>query len=158
MQGQGYSITKTREGNDVNDLVKRNINDQKLQSVTIDLAFAFARTRDPGGRLSNQDVENAIKIVTGSGSPQARLELLDKVAEDMDRGLRTKVAVARERNYAPADSSWQAYEEARAAYQGIGASAAAAQPGAAPAASGPPPGMSKEQFTAWKRANPNWKP
>jgi polyhydroxyalkanoate synthesis regulator phasin len=158
MQGQGYSITRTREGNDVSDLVKRNINDQKLQSVTIDLAFAFARTRDPGGRLSNQDVENAIKIVAGTGSPQARLAVLDQSAKNMDRLVREKVKSAKERGYDPTDSAWQTYEEAIATYQGIGASAAGAQPSAAPAVSGPPAGMSREQFLAWKRANPNWKP
>jgi hypothetical protein len=59
-------------------ITKNNITDAKLQSAAIDLAYAFARVRDPGGRLSNQDVSMAVQIVQGKGDPRAMMATLQQ--------------------------------------------------------------------------------
>ena len=88
----------TVEGEDPLALIKNNrgISSAVLQSLTVDLAYALARSRDPGGRLSNQDVQQAAKIVGGEGSPETRLAVLDSAfqrfkgptARTLSRGLK----------------------------------------------------------------------
>jgi len=82
-----------------------------MQSAIIDLAFAFARIRDPGGRLSNQDVDNAIKIVTGAGSPQDRLAVLDQAFEGMNVNVQRDILVDRKRGREPIPELLADYEQ-----------------------------------------------
>ena len=42
------------------------IDNAKIQSQVIDLAYMIAKAQDPGGRMSNQDIENASRVVMGS--------------------------------------------------------------------------------------------
>lgn len=92
------AASTTVEGQDPLALIKgnRGISSAVLQSLTVDLAYALARSRDPGGRLSNQDVQQAAKIVGGEGSPETRLAVLDSAfqrfkgptARTLSRGLK----------------------------------------------------------------------
>lgn len=88
LQGSGYNPLKTAEGQDASTLISRSIKDQIIQAKTLDLAFMFAKARDPSGRLSNQDVNQAIQIVSGSGDPRARLAVLDSAANSMVRQIK----------------------------------------------------------------------
>jgi hypothetical protein len=93
MQGAGYDL-----GNEdqkvMTTLQKYNVNDSMLQSSALDLAYAFARVRDPGGRLSNQDVNMAIDIVRGKGDPVAMLATLKqnykKLTKDTDNFVKVR--------------------------------------------------------------------
>lgn len=54
------------------------IDNAKLQSQVIDLAYMIAKATDPGGRMSNQDIENATRVVMGSIlDPQSGVAVLD---------------------------------------------------------------------------------
>lgn len=119
MQGNGYEPEK--DAAKFTRLIKDNIADQRLQAVTLDLAFAFARVRDPGGRLSNQDVEKAIEIVSGRGSPQARMATLDQALAHMDKQIRSTIKIKESEGYGPTQEAVTLYEEALAGYKGTGA-------------------------------------
>ena len=160
MAGRNYSITTTREGSVLAGLIARNVKDAKLHALTTDLAFAFARIRDPGGRLSNQDVENAVKIVTGEGSPQARIAVLRQAFKGMDVNIRNYKKSRDASDIGPNDVAWSTYEEAFKGYKDVEAKYRRPAAGKAPAkgaAAGPPPGLTPEQFKAWSAQNPDWK-
>lgn len=77
-------------------LLKYNISDVAIQSKALDLAYAFARVRDPGGRLSNQDVNMALEIVMGKGDPRAQLAVLRnnyvKMKKDTDNLIKMRTS------------------------------------------------------------------
>ena len=73
----------TKEGVNAKQMISTSRASAELQSLMLSLAFAIARANDPGGRLSNQDVAQAIQIVSGMGSVQDRMAVLDSVAERM---------------------------------------------------------------------------
>lgn len=93
MSMNGYDLGSEDE-KVIGALRKANIADSQLQSMALDLAYAFARVRDPGGRLSNQDVNMALQIVQGKGSPQAMLKTLHnnylKLVKDTDNLVKVR--------------------------------------------------------------------
>lgn len=92
IEGRNFDPDMMNDGKTtVSDFIRNNVSDVKLQSLVTDLAFAFARSRDPGGRLSNQDVENAQKIVSGAGSPQARIAVLVQAYNNMEAQVKDLV-------------------------------------------------------------------
>jgi len=46
-----------------------------VQSNILNLAYSIARINDPGGRLSDRDVQTAIEIITGGDVPQTLVKL-----------------------------------------------------------------------------------
>jgi len=46
-----------------------------LQSNVLNLAYSIARIRDPGGRLSDRDVQSAVESITGGDVPQTLAKL-----------------------------------------------------------------------------------
>ena len=60
---------------------KLNIARAQFDSLTMDLAYTLARARDPGGRLSDADVANALRIIGAAGDPQALTQVLSDVAK-----------------------------------------------------------------------------
>jgi hypothetical protein len=60
------------------------IDNARIQSQVMDLTYMIAKAQDPGGRVSNQDIENATKVVMGSIlDPQSGIAVL--------RDLRTRI-------------------------------------------------------------------
>lgn len=57
----------------------------------VQLAFAFARANDPGGRLSNQDLEQAKLVVTGEGTAKAKMDALDQAFAGLARSTADKI-------------------------------------------------------------------
>lgn len=164
LQGQGYNPLKTKEGADASILISRSIKDQQLQAKTLNLAFMLAKTLDPSGRLSNQDVLQAIQMVSGTGSPQSRLAVLDSAANTLVRQIKRQRDEWTSQGWPVDPVTSDNFDKAVEGYSSITkpkkAPAAAPTPAAAPsgaAAAGPPPGLTFEQFKAWKAAHPNWK-
>ena len=61
-----------RNRSKVNVLAKKlSVDRTLLESVIIDAAYALARANDPGGRLSNNDFDQAIKMLGAVQDPQA---------------------------------------------------------------------------------------
>jgi hypothetical protein len=82
----------TEEGNNAGDLFsdafsKFGFDSNLAQSRVIGLAYAIARARDSGGRLSDQDVALALRSLTGNGSPRE----IAKLFGDMLLGARSKL-------------------------------------------------------------------
>lgn len=156
LAGKGYNPMTTKEGDEVGAIITRNVNDSKLQSVATDLAFAFARARDPGGRLSNQDVEMAAKIVTGAGSPQARLATLDMVFDNMDRQARELKTGKAGLGYEVPAETWAMFEDATGGYKATRQPKSKKAVGAAPPLSMLKPDGSPTTFKngqVWKNDN-----
>jgi hypothetical protein len=87
------AITTTKEGQTTQSLLaKANIADARQQAMVLNLAYVRAKALDPGGRLSNQDVEIAMKIVGGS-NPQQQLALLEDILTSASRSFDTRAAV-----------------------------------------------------------------
>lgn len=71
-------------------LEKRNIVDRRLQALTLNLAYSLARSLDPGGRLSDPDIERAVEMITGGANMRANIQVLrDGV------GLKTQLTMER---------------------------------------------------------------
>jgi len=123
------NIDELREGGTaVSRLEKLNVTDARLQSATLDVAFALARLRDPGGRLSNQDVDKAIEIVSGKGGTRARIRVLEDVADRASQSLEREL---KDSPYAEMQGVAPAFEAARdkyGRYKAVKAPAAGAQP------------------------------
>lgn len=58
------------------------INAEEYKAVTMDLAYALAKARDPGGRLSDADVANAMSILGQTGNPAAQMAILARLQEE----------------------------------------------------------------------------
>lgn len=108
----------TVEGEDPLALIKNNrgISSAVLKSLTVDLAYALARSRDPGGRLSNQDVQQAAQIVGGEGSPETRLAVLDS-AYHRFAGPTTRMATRGLKQYGLDPDLVDVYTRARQEYE-----------------------------------------
>jgi len=146
--GAGYEnpyLTKEAQ-EDVRGLVARNITDQKLQAKVVDLAFAFARVRDPGGRLSNQDVEMAMKIVTGTGSPAARLAVLDDAYLGLTADFENYQKSRQSLGVGATDEALLAVKENRDRYEALRAQGQKGQKGRATAAPAPSTGTVKVEW------------
>lgn len=75
-----------RDGQLVQDVLERSgaleqMEDLGIESgvsrgIVLNMAYTLAKTLDPGGRLSDQDVEMAIQMITGNGDPTAIKKLL----------------------------------------------------------------------------------
>jgi len=52
------------------------------RGLVLNMAYTLAKSLDPGGRLSDQDVEMAIQMITGNGDPDALKVLLRERFED----------------------------------------------------------------------------
>jgi hypothetical protein len=79
-QAQKYGIMGRDEW--FNDLKSYGIVSEEAQAKVLTMAYRVAKALDPGGRLSNQDVEMAIRMVAGSGSPSAIVSLMkDRLRE-----------------------------------------------------------------------------
>lgn len=63
----------------------------RYESLIYDLAYTLAKARDPGGRLSDADVENALKILGRSGDPVAMRKVLNDVARDSYNAGQVKI-------------------------------------------------------------------
>lgn len=59
-----------------------NIDVAAMRSLTMDLAYSLAKARDPGGRLSDADVKNAIEIIGVSGDPEAMKATLRRLVQN----------------------------------------------------------------------------
>lgn len=96
----------------VEQYIRNNVTDQKLQALVTDLAFAFARSRDPGGRLSNQDVEKAMEIVSGAGTPATRIAVLEQAYNNLVQHGKDAVRSAKSLGIGIPDDSVAMTEEA----------------------------------------------
>ena len=60
-----------------------------FKSIVVKLAYALARSNDPSARLSDPDIQNALKqLGTASGSKETIAAVLDEVAAGAVRGFR----------------------------------------------------------------------
>lgn len=59
-----------------------NVDVAMLRSLTMDLAYQLAKARDPGGRLSDADVKNAMEIIGASGDPVAMKATLMRLVDN----------------------------------------------------------------------------
>jgi hypothetical protein len=85
MRSRGLSkeeIELTREGVDPRALITSlGLRRKELENAVLDMAYARARQRDPGGRLSNQDVEMAVRVFNANNS----LEMLVTLQNERSR-------------------------------------------------------------------------
>lgn len=66
-QSLNDNVTGMFRNEQFNERVRQlGIDNAKIQSQVIDLAYMIAKATDPGGRMSNQDIENATRVVMGS--------------------------------------------------------------------------------------------
>ena len=59
-----------------------NVARGKYESMIMDLAYALAKARDPGGRLSDADVNNAMQIIGSAGDPERMIETMRQLAKE----------------------------------------------------------------------------
>lgn len=85
------------------------------RGMILSLAYSLARTND-SGRLSDQDVEMAISMLTGSGSPQAMAALFEErlVALDRKMGSNEYLAMNGAINGEDGIKRWNRYQESKA--------------------------------------------
>jgi hypothetical protein len=79
----------TMPGADADSL---NVARGRFESLMMDLAYTLAKARDPGGRLSDADVNNAMMILGAAGSPTRMQAVLRDLASntygDIDTTIR----------------------------------------------------------------------
>lgn len=68
-----------------------NVDVASFRSLSLDLAYAIARAREPGGRLTNQDFDTALKILGGDPDASAALRTLDNTIKNSVRDIRNTV-------------------------------------------------------------------
>lgn len=155
----GYDPKLTKDGTKVGDWLRQNVDNEAQHAQVIALAYAFARAQDPGGRLSNQDLEQAARVVSGEGSPASRITLLDNAFTRIARAAQGQMETGADNDLKLGENTKAAVDASFKRYKSlVEQTRPQAQPATPAAAGGPPPGMSREQFLEWKRANPNWKP
>jgi hypothetical protein len=59
------------------------------RAIVTNLAYTLAKALDPGGRLSDQDVEMAMRMLLGNGDPNAILELFDARLRETNASMAT---------------------------------------------------------------------
>jgi hypothetical protein len=72
---------------------RAGIQDARVQAMILNLAYVRAKALDPGGRLSNQDVEIAKQIVMGT-NPTSQVALLEDIFRSAGRSFDTRAAIA----------------------------------------------------------------
>lgn len=165
LQRDGWNPDRLKEGGTASEWVKLNVANARQRALVVQLAYAFARANDPGGRLSNQDLEQAMTVVSGQGDPQARLAVLDQAFSGLARSTTGKIQSALDMELELGPNTANLWTQAVGRYGGLARESVQERagttgtPGTAPAASAaPPPGMSPEEFRAWRKQNPSWKP
>lgn len=141
LRGQAVNALRSRgvsegeivsEANRAEDqMLRAGISDAQVRSALLGLAYARAKSLDPQGRLSNQDVEIAIQMFGASnqGDFRTTLAVLDQMA---DSSVRRAQIGAQYLQKKPDDPLLHALGLQYANYQGIKARPA---PGAKPKAS-----------------------
>ena len=160
VNSSGWDAGKTIEGSQSSVWLRNNVANEKQRALVVSLAYAFARSNDPGGRLSNQDLEQAMRVVSGEGSPTSRIELLDQAFTGLARKTTNEISSKIDSGVTVGPNTRKIWMGTTQRYSQLTAkSLAKAELAAAAAPSGgPPPGLSKEEFKQWKAANPNWRP
>jgi hypothetical protein len=143
--------------------LKQNVADAKIQGLTVQLAYAFARSVDPNGRISDKDLEAAKKIVSGEGSPAARLAVLDQAFTQLARNSQNGIISATSSGIPMSPEVGKIYHDATDRYSSLTKRSAimdklSNDSAAAGNVAGPPRGLSAAEFKAWKAQHPNWKP
>jgi len=92
-----------------------NVDRGLLESTVIDTAYTLARARDPGGRISNADFDNAIKLLGAARDPaRAKAVLLDlgrRTARDFQNQARANPDFAEEPVVGQVEESYNALLE-----------------------------------------------
>ena len=90
VQSAATSFARYAEANPqaVQKLQSLGIDNARIQSQILDLAYTLAKAYDPGGRMSNQDVERATQIIMGSVmDPKAGIAVLSDLRDRMQRNF-----------------------------------------------------------------------
>jgi len=74
-------LVKAQRGKIKRQAVNLNISSTVLESLIIDAAYALARAREPGGRLSNNDFDYALKQLGAVQDPQSALAAFAAIEE-----------------------------------------------------------------------------
>lgn len=87
----------------------------EYKSRTMDLAYALAKARDPGGRLSNADVDNALAILGASGDAKAMRRVLERVGAESYKSIqnlgRASPAIGRLPGMKAVDEEYAKFQE-----------------------------------------------
>jgi hypothetical protein len=77
--GRAASGGTTKEGTSIDSWLKQNsIQNTRMQGLVVGLAYSLAKTNDPGGRLSDNDLKMAVQMVGGNNpNPAAILSNLN---------------------------------------------------------------------------------
>ncbi len=88
-----------------------NVDRGILDSTLIDTAYTLARARDPGGRISNADFDNALKLLGAARDPnQAKAVIIDlgrRSVRDFQNQARSNPDFAGEPVIDQAEEAWQ---------------------------------------------------
>lgn len=119
-----------------------NVDYKDYRSRVMDLAYSLAKAADPGGRLSNADIDNALEIIGSSGDPQAQAVVLRRVMEDTYKRLMNAKSMgpvyAAHPGFATVDEEYKKFLDV--------VSANAKQPARAPSKPGSRPAMTDEEL------------
>lgn len=89
-QVQAYTKGNSRQ---IEGLAKSlNVDRGLLESTVIDTAYTLARARDPGGRISNADFDNAIKLLGAAKDPNRAKAVILDLARRTSRDFRAQAA------------------------------------------------------------------
>ena len=78
----------------------------QVKSLFTKLAYSIARAEDPGGRLSDKDVQSALTQLAGStGSPEQMNAVLDMVAQNLEFEFANKYRVMTKQEFKGFDKS-----------------------------------------------------
>lgn len=112
--------------------VKLNVSNVKQKALVTQLAYAFARSNDPGGRLSNQDLELALTVVSGGGDPKGRLDVLDQAFTGLARGTTGKIQSALDMELPLGPNTASNWHKAVTRYGGMAQESTSQRAGTAP--------------------------
>ena len=162
LQKSNWNPDELRGGGSASEWIRLNVSNARQKALVINLAYAFARANDPGGRLSNQDLEAAMKVVSGSGGPLARLQTLDDAFTGLARATEGKIGALQDGGAVLGPNTIRRFQKSMSRYSSLTRAdvEAAKKPAAAVAApagatGAPPPDMSFDEWKAWKAAQGN---
>jgi hypothetical protein len=112
----GWDPDELKGGGKASEWVKLNVDNASQRALVVQLAYAFARANDPGGRLSNQDLEQAKAVVSGEGNPEARLAVLDGAFSGLARSTTSKLGAALDMDTKIGDNSRNRWIESARRY------------------------------------------
>ena len=113
-QDDDFEIIERWFGEDGAKLTVLGIESSIAQGMVLNMAYTLAKSLDSGGRLSDQDVDMAIQMITGRGDPES-LKRLMRIRLD---GVRNKTETHKMRaqtgalNGAIGLDKWSRYEKA----------------------------------------------